>query len=89
MVPARTCVGCRRRDTRAALLRLVARDGAIVPDEHAILPGRGAWVHRDRECVEAAVRRRAFGRAFRTGAGLDASALARLWIEPDPSDRTG
>jgi len=58
------------------MLRLVARDGAIVPDQNATLPGRGAWVHRDRDCVEAAIRRRAFGRALRVDAELDASALA-------------
>jgi len=89
MEPARTCVGCRQRDARAALLRLVARDGAIVPDQNASLPGRGAWVHRDRDCVEAAIRRRAFGRALRMTGELDVSALATFWIDPDPSDRTG
>jgi len=71
------------------MLRLVARDGAIVPDQNAILPGRGAWVHRDRDCVEAAIRRHAFKRAFKTNGELDASALAGLWIESDPFDRTG
>ncbi len=89
MEPARTCVGCRRRDARAVLLRLVARDGAIVPDPNASLPGRGAWIHRDRDCVESAVRRRAFGRAFRmdSAAGpLDMRALAELRIDPDPTE---
>lgn len=71
------------------MLRLVARDGAIVPDQNAILPGRGAWVHRDRACVEGAIRRHAFGRAFKSGGPLDTSALAQLRIEPDPFDRTG
>lgn len=71
------------------MLRLVARDGTIVPDQNAILPGRGAWVHRDRACVEGAIQRRAFGRAFKTGGLLDTSALAAFRIEPDPFDRTG
>jgi len=71
------------------MLRLVERGGAIVPDQNATLPGRGAWVHRDRDCVEAAIRRHAFRRAFKTGGDLDTSDLAKLWIESDPSDRTG
>jgi len=66
MEPARTCLGCRSRDDRSALLRVVARDGRVVPDQSASLPGRGAWVHPRLTCVEAAVKRRAFGRALRS-----------------------
>lgn len=70
MVPARTCLGCRSRDDRSALLRVVAREGRAVPDPSASLPGRGAWVHPTSACVEAAVKRKAFGRALRTDSGL-------------------
>ncbi|WP_238148910.1 YlxR family protein [Serinicoccus sediminis] len=75
----RTCVGCRRRDEQAALLRLVARlgdDGSwtVVPDERRRLPGRGAYVHRRPGCVESAVARRAVVRALR----LPASAAVDL-----------
>ncbi len=83
MVPARTCLGCRRRDERSALLRMVARDGVVIPDPSASLPGRGAWVHRDRECVESAVKRRAFGRALRVAGEMDATAvLAAVGTDP-------
>ncbi|GAA4874887.1 hypothetical protein GCM10025788_11970 [Serinicoccus chungangensis] len=68
--PVRTCVGCRRRDEQAALLRLVARrdeagSWTVVPDERRRLPGRGAYVHRHTGCVESAVARRAVVRALR------------------------
>ena len=34
--------------------------------------GRGAWLHPTEQCVAAAVKQRAFGRAFRVGVnGLD------------------
>ena len=66
MEPERTCLGCRQRAPRASLLRIVARDGRAVVDAAARLPGRGAWVHPDPGCVDAAVKRRAFGRALRT-----------------------
>lgn len=72
----RTCVGCRRRDTQDALLRVVAiRDEnatdrwLLVPDERRRAPGRGASVHRDPECLQTAIARRAFGRALRLPAG--------------------
>ncbi len=90
MVPARTCLGCRRRDERSALLRMVLRDGVVIPDPKAALPGRGAWVHRSRECVESAVKRRAFGRAFRTTVSLDVDAvIAAVGTDPTAQERTG
>jgi len=53
----------------------VAIDSVLVPDERAILPGRGAWVHPTTECVETAIRRRAFVRALRASGSLDAQTL--------------
>ncbi|WP_309138479.1 YlxR family protein [Nocardia cyriacigeorgica] len=77
----RTCIGCRKRELAAELLRIVAReddDGdvvAIVPDTRRRLPGRGAWLHPVSACLSTAVRRRAIGRALRVSGHLDISAL--------------
>ncbi|MFE3443907.1 YlxR family protein [Nocardia sp. NPDC059180] len=77
----RTCIGCRKRELAAELLRIVAReedDGdvvAIVPDARRRLPGRGAWLHPVSACLSTAVRRRAIGRALRVSGHLDISAL--------------
>jgi predicted RNA-binding protein YlxR (DUF448 family) len=57
----------------------VARDGRAVVDTAARLPGRGAWIHPAKGCVENAVKRRAFGRALRL-TQLDASPLTE-WAE--------
>jgi uncharacterized protein len=67
-------------------VRYVAHDGRVVADAAASLPGRGAWLHPAAECLESALRRRAFGRALRrqdldtTGIGSDHGA--------DRTDRT-
>lgn len=58
------------RASRSALLRVVATPEALVFDERAVMPGRGAWVHPTRECLDSAIRRRAFVRALRVSAGL-------------------
>jgi predicted RNA-binding protein YlxR (DUF448 family) len=55
---------------------VVVRDSALVIDERAVLPGRGAWVHDTAECMDAAIRRRAFVRALRVSSHLDIGALA-------------
>ncbi|MFJ2542059.1 YlxR family protein [Microbacterium sp. NPDC087589] len=71
MEPVRTCVGCRTRAPRATLLRVVSQDDVLIIDERSVLPGRGAWVHPTPECMDAALRRRAFGRALRASGNLD------------------
>lgn len=72
------CVGCRAREERSALVRFVAveSDGELVarPDPRRRLPGRGAWMHPDPDCLAAAERRRAIGRALRV-ASIDLREL--------------
>ena len=75
MEPVRTCLGCRSRAGTSALLRIVARDGEVVPDPSATLPGRGAWVHPTTTCIENAAKRRAFGRALRVTEALSTELL--------------
>lgn len=58
------CVGCRERGDKARLVRLVWRDGVVV-DEAQTAPGRGAYLHRRGDCLSAALKRRAVGRALR------------------------
>jgi predicted RNA-binding protein YlxR (DUF448 family) len=62
-VPVRTCVGCRQKLPSARLRRCVlSPEGIILLDESEA--GRGAWLCGP-ECVDAAVQRRAFERAWR------------------------
>ena len=77
MEAVRTCVGCRTRAPRSSLLRVVSIDSVLVPDERAVLPGRGAWVHETNACVEAAIRRRAFVRALRVSGPLDTQTFEK------------
>jgi len=78
--PERTCVGCRERAAKTELLRIVAIEGACVPDPRGTLPGRGAYVHPALVCLDQAVRRRAFTRALRAPGALDTKAL-RQYVE--------
>ena len=83
MEPVRTCLGCRQRAPRSSLVRIVARDGRVAVDAADRLPGRGAWLHRSSACVDAAIRRKAFGRALRTA--VDASGIREdLGIDTQP-----
>jgi predicted RNA-binding protein YlxR (DUF448 family) len=77
--PVRTCVGCRKRGLAVELLRVVAVDGngsiAVTVDPARKLPGRGAWLHPDQACLDAAIRRRAFARALRITGSPDITAV--------------
>jgi predicted RNA-binding protein YlxR (DUF448 family) len=95
--PVRTCIGCRKRELAVELLRVVAVDGngecAVTVDPARKLPGRGAWLHPEQECLDAAIRRRAFVRALRITGSPDITAViehvsAADQLEP-PGERTG
>jgi predicted RNA-binding protein YlxR (DUF448 family) len=82
--PVRMCVGCRRRGGKGSLVRVVrAADGSAVVDRGGTAPGRGAYVHADPACVEAAFARGALLRALRAGVGSDGAARLRGMIEQE------
>ena len=77
-LPARTCIGCRAVCPASQLVRLVLTERAIVvaprskvrrrtvgPAPRAAPTGRGAWLHPSADCARAAIKTRAFARAFR------------------------
>jgi len=82
--PVRTCIGCRRRAGKADLVRLVQVSGHVVIDHAQSLPGRGAYVHLDRRCVQAAGRSGRAARALRTAGPLALSALEDLQLPVRP-----
>ncbi|QWZ09125.1 YlxR family protein [Nocardioides panacis] len=77
--PARTCVGCRQRAAKHDLLRVVAGERGqgleVVPDPSGRAPGRGAHLHPTPECLELALRRRAFPRALKVQGRLATTAV--------------
>jgi predicted RNA-binding protein YlxR (DUF448 family) len=63
-------------------------DGELALDLRRSLPGRGAWLHRDLDCLGKAERRRAFAKALRIRAELDTGDL-RTQLEPLVHRTTG
>jgi predicted RNA-binding protein YlxR (DUF448 family) len=71
----RTCVGCRQRSQRADLLRIVSKSNVLAFDHQKNMPGRGAWIHPNSDCLALAIQRNAFGRALRLTNQFDSSGL--------------
>ncbi|MGY1808472.1 YlxR family protein [Blastococcus sp. SYSU D00669] len=82
-------MGCRKRVPVTDLLRVVARSGTLVPDPRRRLPGRGASLHPTPECLHAAERRRAFGRALRCSVPLEAGPLRAHVLGASPESLAG
>ena len=79
--PVRTCLGCKERGDKASLVRLVADGDTVRVDRTGSAPGRGAYVHRDPACAEAAIARGALARALRVGLNTDGAATLRADLE--------
>jgi hypothetical protein len=72
--PVRTCVACREEAGKGALVRVVRRpDGTAAVDRPGRAPGRGAYLHLDTACIEAARKRRALERS------LKATVTPEVW----------
>jgi predicted RNA-binding protein YlxR (DUF448 family) len=63
---------------KTELLRVVAVEGAVIPDLRGRLPGRGAHLHPEPGCLALAEKRRAFPRAFRVPGPLETTAVRAL-----------
>jgi len=77
-VPVRTCLGCGATAPQPTLVRLRVGEGAHVVVDAKKSGGRGAWLHPVEACLERALKRRAFARAFKRGdLACDGDALRR------------
>ena len=64
-IPMRQCVGCREMHPKKELIRAVkSKEGEISLDFVGKLPGRGAYICKNSECLARAIKSKAFERAF-------------------------
>ena len=72
--PVRTCVGCGKKRPQRELVRLGMQAGEVAVDARRRLSGRGGYICGP-QCVEGAVKRKGFGRAFKGKARAEPAAL--------------
>ena len=66
-IPMRQCVGCREMKEKKSLIRVVrSPEGQVSLDFRGKLPGRGAYVCPDPECLKKIRKSKALERAFST-----------------------
>ncbi|MBR2295246.1 MAG: YlxR family protein [Clostridiales bacterium] len=76
-IPQRMCVTCRTRRDKKDLLRIVAdEEGNVKYDPTGKAPGRGAYLCRNKECIEQEIKSRRLQKGLKTG--IDKDEIGRL-----------
>ena len=65
-VPQRTCIACRQTGGKRGLIRLVRTDEGVKVDPSSKMPGRGAYLHPNRDCWATALEGNRIQQALRT-----------------------
>lgn len=66
-MPQRTCVGCKDKKDKKDLIRVVVnKEGEMSIDKTGKMPGRGAYICDDINCLEKAIKTKSLERAFET-----------------------
>lgn len=72
----RRCIGCRQSKPQNELIRFTADGTTVIADTEGKNDGRGFYLCKDRECLETAIKRKAFNRILKCNA--DTEEIARI-----------
>lgn len=61
----RKCVSCRNSFNQNTLLRIAKINNEFILDENHKLGGRGAYICKNKECIDLAIKKRLLNRAFK------------------------
>lgn len=71
--PIRTCIACRKKAEKNSLLRIVKQKNTLIPDFTGNMPGRGAYVCKNKACLER-ISLKSLNHAFKTN--LDKKSIS-------------
>lgn len=64
-LPSRTCIGCNEKKLKKELIRIVKNSNAeVAVDKTGKMPGRGAYICNNIECLKKAVNSKRLERSF-------------------------
>lgn len=64
-LPQRTCIGCNTQKDKKELIRIVKnKEGEIFVDKTGKLPGRGAYICDNIDCLEKAIKSKRLEKSF-------------------------
>ena len=65
----RRCVACRQAKLQSEMLRIVRINGEFMLDAKHKLNGRGAYICKNKDCIDLAHKKHLLNRAFKTNVG--------------------
>jgi len=71
----RTCIGCRQRVEKKQLTRIIQINSELVIDHKNRLGSRGANIHHSLECLNEAIKTKAFHKALKFNGALNTSQV--------------
>ena len=75
MIAIRTCVGCNKKDEKNKLIRIIQKNGDLIIDHKNLLGSRGANLHQSLECLNWAIKTKAFHKALKLSGALNLSLI--------------
>ncbi|MBM3682710.1 MAG: YlxR family protein [Actinobacteria bacterium] len=75
MIPLRTCIGCKQIVSKDQLVRIVQINAELAVDHKNRLGSRGANIHPSLECLNWAVKTKAFYKALKFSGALNTSQV--------------
>ena len=86
-IPMRQCLGCREHKPKKELIRVVrSPEGEVSLDFKGKLPGRGAYVCPQADCLAKARKSRALERAFETALPAEVYEALEQQMKEVPAD---
>ncbi len=84
-IPKRSCIACRRTDSKRELVRIVRMpQGGVQIDPTGKLAGRGAYLCRERPCWQKAFKSSALSRALKTALTVEEQAALQAFADSLP-----
>ena len=71
-IPMRQCLGCNEHRPKKELIRVVrSPEGEISLDFNGKKSGRGAYICKNKDCVDLVIKKRLLNRAFKSNLDLE------------------
>jgi len=78
-LPLRKCVACGKMLEKGQLFRLVKTDEEVVLDKTYKMQARGAYICKNKECLDIALKRKSFNRSFKQA--VSSEVFDNLYME--------
>ena len=67
----RTCIACRKKNNQNEMIRISKINGVVAVEKSHSAFGRGAYICKNKDCVDLVIKKRLLNRAFKSNLDLE------------------